>query len=82
MANSCWYGPAQARLARLFAWRPGNPLGARLVDLDDGSSRIHGTTAPKTIGNLLSLGCIRLVNDDIVDLYNRVSIGASVIFGD
>lgn len=61
---------------------PGNPLGARLIALDDGSSRIHGTNAPKTIGNSLTIGCIRLVNDDAVDLYNRVAIGARVIFTD
>ncbi len=51
---------------------PGNPLGARLLALDDGASRINGTNAPKTIGNAVSFGCIRLVNDDIVDLYSRV----------
>jgi lipoprotein-anchoring transpeptidase ErfK/SrfK len=58
---------------------PGNPLGARLLDLDDGSSRIHGTNAPKTIGNFVALGCIRLVNDDITDLYNRVRVSTPVL---
>ena len=58
---------------------PGNPLGARLLALDDGTSRIHGTNAPKTIGNSVSFGCIRLVNDDIVDLYNRVKVATPVI---
>ncbi len=58
---------------------PGNPLGARLLALDDGSSRIHGTNAPKTIGNLVAFGCIRLVNDDIVDLYNRVQVATPVV---
>ena len=61
---------------------PGNPLGARLIALDDGSIRINGTNAPKTIGNSVNFGCIRLVNDDVVDLYNRVAIGAGVIFTD
>jgi lipoprotein-anchoring transpeptidase ErfK/SrfK len=61
---------------------PGNPLGARLIGLDDGSSRIHGTNAPKTIGNAVNSGCIRLVNDDVVDLYNRVSMDARVILSD
>jgi lipoprotein-anchoring transpeptidase ErfK/SrfK len=61
---------------------PGNPLGARLLGLDDGSSRIHGTNAPKTIGNALSSGCIRMVNDDVIDLYNRVPIDARVILSD
>ena len=58
---------------------PGNPLGARALALDDGTSRIHGTNAPKTIGNVVTLGCIRLVNDDIVDLYNRVKVSTPVV---
>lgn len=58
---------------------PGNPLGARALQLDDGSSRINGTNAPKTIGNVVSFGCIRLDNDDIVDLYNRVQVSTSVV---
>ena len=61
---------------------PGNPLGARLIELDDGSSRIHGTNAPKTIGSSVNSGCIRLVNDDVVDLYNRISVGDRVILQD
>jgi lipoprotein-anchoring transpeptidase ErfK/SrfK len=60
----------------------GNPLGARIIVLDDGSMSIHGTNAPKTIGSYLDSGCIRLVNDDIVDLYNRVAIGARVVVSD
>jgi lipoprotein-anchoring transpeptidase ErfK/SrfK len=58
---------------------PGNPLGARLLQLDDGKSGIHGTNAPKTIGNVVTVGCIRLVNDDIVDLYNRVKVTTPVV---
>jgi lipoprotein-anchoring transpeptidase ErfK/SrfK len=58
---------------------PGNPLGARLLQLDDDKSRIHGTNAPKTIGNAVAFGCIRLVNDDIVDLYSRVQVSTPVI---
>jgi lipoprotein-anchoring transpeptidase ErfK/SrfK len=58
---------------------PGNPLGARLLELDDGSSRIHGTNAPKTIGSSVAFGCIRLINDDIVDLYNRVKVSTPVV---
>jgi lipoprotein-anchoring transpeptidase ErfK/SrfK len=60
----------------------GNPLGARLIELDDGTTRIHGTNAPKTIGNSVNSGCIRLVNDDVVDLYNRVSTGTRVVFSE
>lgn len=58
---------------------PGNPLGARVLQLDDGKSRINGTNAPKTIGTTVIFGCIRLVNDDVVDLYNRVKSGTSVL---
>ena len=61
---------------------PGNPLGARLIGLDDGTSRIHGTNAPKTVGSFLNTGCIRLVNDDVVDLYNRVAMDARVVLND
>jgi lipoprotein-anchoring transpeptidase ErfK/SrfK len=58
---------------------PGNPLGARLLQLDDSSSRINGTNAPKTIGNVVAFGCIRLDNDDVVDLYNRVRVSTIVV---
>jgi lipoprotein-anchoring transpeptidase ErfK/SrfK len=58
---------------------PGNPLGARVLVLDDGTSRIHGTNAPKTIGSTLAFGCIRLANDDVVDLYNRVKVNTLVL---
>ena len=58
---------------------PGNPLGARLLALDDNVSRIHGTNAPKTIGNTVNFGCIRLVNDDVVDLAGRVKVSTPVI---
>lgn len=62
-----------------LAGAPGNPLGARLLQLDDNRSSIHGTNAPKTIGTNVAFGCIRLVNDDIVDLYGRVRAGTPVL---
>jgi lipoprotein-anchoring transpeptidase ErfK/SrfK len=62
-----------------LAGAPGNPLGARVLELDDNRSRIHGTNAPKTIGTNVAFGCIRLVNDDIVDLYGRVRVGTPVL---
>ena len=71
------------KLARLgpMAGGPGNPLGARVLELDDGTSRINGTNAPKTIGTSVSFGCIRLVNNEIEDLYARVPIGTRVVVG-
>ncbi len=60
-----------------------NPLGARALYLYRGGRdthfRLHGTTEPETIGTAVSSGCIRLVNHDIIDLYNRVSVGAPVV---
>lgn len=58
---------------------PGNPLGARVLELDDNVSHINGTNAPNTIGTTVAFGCIRLVNDDIIDLYGRVAVGATVV---
>jgi lipoprotein-anchoring transpeptidase ErfK/SrfK len=58
---------------------PGNPLGARLMGLDDNTSSIHGTNSPKTIGNFVAFGCIRMVNDDAIDLSNRVKISTPVV---
>jgi lipoprotein-anchoring transpeptidase ErfK/SrfK len=65
---------------------PENPLGARALYLYSGNKdtlyRIHGTNEPWTIGTNVSSGCIRLTNEDIVDLYNRTPIGAKVfVFG-
>jgi lipoprotein-anchoring transpeptidase ErfK/SrfK len=63
----------------VMAGGPGNPLGSRLMELDDKTSSIHGTNAPKTIGNSVAFGCIRMVNDDAVDLSNRVKISTPVV---
>lgn len=61
----------------------GNPLGARALYLYRGGRdtlyRIHGTTEPWTIGKAVSNGCIRMVNDHVIDLYERVPVGASVV---
>ena len=60
-----------------------NPLGARALylyrDGEDTYFRLHGTNEPHTIGTATSSGCIRLVNEDIIDLYNRVPVGAPVV---
>ena len=58
---------------------PGNPLGARALYIGSTIYRIHGTSEPWTIGQAVSSGCIRLVNEDVIDLYERVKVGAKVI---
>jgi lipoprotein-anchoring transpeptidase ErfK/SrfK len=62
-----------------LAGGPGNPLGARDMELDDGKSRINGTNAPATVGTNVIFGCVRLGNDDVVDLYGRVPNGTPVV---
>jgi len=79
-----WYPPAemlarQPYLPRMTAGGPGNPLGARAMYIAGTQYRIHGTNAPSTIGRQVSSGCIRLTNEDVIDLYSRVQIGAKVI---
>jgi lipoprotein-anchoring transpeptidase ErfK/SrfK len=58
---------------------PANPLGARAMYLGSTLYRIHGTNAPWTIGTNVSSGCIRLRNEDVVDLYERVGVGTKVV---
>jgi lipoprotein-anchoring transpeptidase ErfK/SrfK len=69
----------QPYLPRHMAGGPGNPLGARAMYLGGTVYRIHGTNAPETIGTHVSSGCIRLTNEDVSDLYSRVSVGTKVI---
>jgi lipoprotein-anchoring transpeptidase ErfK/SrfK len=69
----------QPYLPRHMAGGPGNPLGARAMYLGGTVYRIHGTNAPETIGTHVSSGCIRLTNQDVTDLYSRVSLGTKVI---
>jgi len=57
----------------------GNPLGARALYLGSSMYRIHGTNEPWTIGKNVSSGCIRMMNQDVIDLYNRVPVGARVV---
>ena len=69
----------QPYLPRWMAGGPGNPLGARALYIGTTVYRIHGTNAPETIGQAVSSGCFRLVNDDIIDLYARVPVGTKVV---
>jgi lipoprotein-anchoring transpeptidase ErfK/SrfK len=79
-----WIPPAEmlARRPDLPRFMPGgldNPLGARALYLGSTLYRIHGSNEPETIGQAVSSGCFRMVNDDVIDLYNRVPVGATVI---
>src|SRR5262249_7673827 len=69
----------QPYLPRFMAGGPGNPMGARALYLGETVYRIHGTNQPKTIGSAVSSGCFRLVNGDVVDLYDRIPVGTKVI---
>jgi lipoprotein-anchoring transpeptidase ErfK/SrfK len=69
----------QPYLPRFMSGGPQNPLGARAMYLGETIYRIHGTNAPDTIGGHVSSGCFRMVNDDVIDLYNRVKVGTKVI---
>ncbi len=62
-----------------MAGGPDNPLGARALYIGSTLYRIHGTSEPWTIGQAVSSGCIRLTNDDVIDLYSRVKVGALVV---
>ncbi len=66
-------------LPRFMVGGPANPLGARALYLGSSLYRIHGTNEPETIGGAVSSGCIRMVNDDVIDLYNRVRVGTRVV---
>jgi len=66
-------------LPRFMAGGVTNPLGARAMYLSGSFYRIHGTNAPSTIGSRATAGCIRMVNDDVIDLYDRVKVGAKVV---
>jgi lipoprotein-anchoring transpeptidase ErfK/SrfK len=66
-------------LPRHMRGGPANPLGARALYLGDSTYRIHGSNEPHTIGTAATSGCIRLTNEDVIDLYSRVKVGATVI---
>jgi lipoprotein-anchoring transpeptidase ErfK/SrfK len=79
-----WTPPAQMRKRRpdLPAYMAGgiqNPLGARAMYLGSSLYRIHGSNEPQTIGQAVSSGCIRMTNDDVTDLYDRVRVGTKVV---
>ncbi|MGB6352156.1 MAG: L,D-transpeptidase [Pseudolabrys sp.] len=69
----------QPYLPRFVAGGVSNPLGARAIYLGNTIYRIHGTNAPETIGTHVSSGCIRMVNNDVIDLYGRINVGTKVV---
>ncbi len=79
-----WHPPAemierQPYLPRFMAGGESNPLGSRALYLGKTIYRIHGTNQPSTIGKFVSSGCIRLLNEDVEDLYSRVKVGTRVV---
>lgn len=66
-------------LPRFMAGGEGNPMGARALYLGTSLYRIHGSNEPETIGQAVSSGCIRMINEDVIDLYERVKIGTRVV---
>jgi lipoprotein-anchoring transpeptidase ErfK/SrfK len=79
-----WYPPSemidrQPYLPRMMAGGLSNPLGARALYLGSTVYRIHGTNQPSTIGQFVSSGCIRMLNEDVEDLYSRVTVGTRVV---
>jgi lipoprotein-anchoring transpeptidase ErfK/SrfK len=79
-----WTPPAQMRkrvpdLPAYMEGGPNNPLGARALYIGSTLYRVHGTSEPWSIGQAVSSGCIRLTNDDITDLYERVQVGALIV---
>jgi lipoprotein-anchoring transpeptidase ErfK/SrfK len=79
-----WRPPAQMLkrrpdLPRYMPGGPDNPLGARAMYLGSTLYRIHGSNEPETIGQAVSSGCIRMLNEDVVDLYERVRVGTRVV---
>jgi lipoprotein-anchoring transpeptidase ErfK/SrfK len=79
-----WTPPAQMLrrrpdLPRFMPGGPENPMGARAMYLGSSLYRIHGSNEPETIGQAVSSGCIRMLNEDVIDLYNRVKVGTRVV---
>ncbi|MFO1150242.1 MAG: L,D-transpeptidase [Alsobacter sp.] len=81
-----WSPPAEVKrdrpwLPEVIPPGPRNPMGARALTLDQGEYAIHGTTVAmrKSVGTFASYGCIRMLNEDVIDLYERVKVGTVVV---
>jgi lipoprotein-anchoring transpeptidase ErfK/SrfK len=83
--NPAWSPPADVKRDKPYlpdvipGGSPRNPMGVAAMTLADGEYAIHGTNVPGSVGGFVSYGCIRMLNPDITDLYERVSIGARVV---
>jgi lipoprotein-anchoring transpeptidase ErfK/SrfK len=82
--NPAWSPPSEVRRDKpslpdvIPGGSPRNPMGVAALTLSGGQYAIHGTNVPGSVGGFVSYGCIRMLNDDISDLYRRVSIGTTV----
>ena len=82
--NPAWSPPSEVRRDRpgmpdvIPGGSPRNPMGVAAMTLAGGEYAIHGTNVPGSVGGFVSYGCIRMLNDDITDLYQRVSVGTTV----
>ncbi|WP_338693888.1 L,D-transpeptidase [Bradyrhizobium sp. 26S5] len=80
-----WSPPAEVRRDKpsipnvIAGGSPANPMGVAAMTLTGGEYAIHGTNRPGSVGGFVSYGCIRMLNDDITDLYSRVSVGTTVV---
>ncbi len=83
--NPAWSPPAVVRRDKpnlpdlIPGGSPSNPMGVAALTLTGGQYAIHGTNVPSSIGGYVSYGCIRMYNEDISDLYSRVSVGTPVV---
>ncbi len=83
--NPAWAPPAEVKhdipsIPDLIpGGAPNNPMGVAAMTLAGGQYAIHGTNVPGSVGGFVSYGCIRMLNPDITDLYQRVSVGATVV---
>jgi len=83
--NPAWSPPAEVKRDKpnmpnvIEGGSPRNPMGAAAMTLAGGEYAIHGTNVPSSIGGFVSYGCIRMFNQDVVDLYGRVSVGTTVV---
>jgi lipoprotein-anchoring transpeptidase ErfK/SrfK len=83
--NPAWAPPAEVKRDKpsipdvIAGGSPQNPMGVAAMTLAGGEYAIHGTNVPHSVGGFVSYGCIRMLNDDITDLYDRVPVGTTVV---